>query len=293
MPQSESAAMRHRQQQGLTLVELMVALTIGSLVLLFLVEIFAQASQNSRVQRNIAWMQEDGRNAIEVITREIRLAGLVPASIAANRGLKNKVTVLTPWSMPSGCSVAAPTEPQSIAGKNDINLGAGLKTDAIVIAYMSDGHINDCNGGSTTNNQIVVSCIDIKDSISDSDDIPNLRIGCPSSSGMQPILNNIVGFEVLYGVASETPTLDIDPATTEMTIKYVADPSTIPSDDQKNIISVRINLLVRSRDGGIAPSGQTYWFDSDGNGNPTSIYVNDGYLRQSFSSVVLLRNRIP
>ncbi len=283
----QGAAMRCRRQQGLTLVELMVALTIGSLVLLFLVEIFAQASQNSRVQRNIAWMQEDGRNAIEVITREIRLAGFVP--VDPSYYPKKKNDALTPWTMPTGCSVDAPTTAQPIAGKDSVDIGAGLKTDVIAIAYMADGNIADCYDNMSTDKQIVVSCIDIKDSPSDEDDIPNLRIGCPSSNGMQPILNNIVGFEVLYGVANKDFTQDtINPETD--TIQYVSSPS---SGEWKNVISVRIDLLVQSRDGGLAPNGQTYWFDSNGDGSPESIYKNDGFLRQSFSTVVLLRNRVP
>lgn len=261
--------MNRRSQQGLTLVELMVALTIGSLVLLFLVEIFAQASQNSRLQRNIAWLQEDGRIALEVITRELRLAGFRPAGT-----LEDAVTgcpAVANWAAPATCSVF---------GADNLANGSTV-TDGIGVAYLNDGSMDDCNGGLTGAPNAPV-LIYARFYLNGS----TLTLNC--SGATQPLLNNIERLEVLYGVAG--PLEAANPLPSIPNVQYQKAAAVT---DWTRVISARVSLLVRSRDSNLVSDAQTYWFDTGGDGNPQSTSSNDGYLRQAFSSVVLLRNRVP
>lgn len=62
-------------QRGVSLVELMVALLIGSILTLGLVEVFAASRTAYRVSEGIARVQENGRFALDYLQRDIRLIG--------------------------------------------------------------------------------------------------------------------------------------------------------------------------------------------------------------------------
>ncbi|WP_170153658.1 PilW family protein [Alkalispirillum mobile] len=64
-----------RQQRGLSLVELMVALVIASLLMLGIGQIYLSSSQTYRVQENLSRMQETGRFASYELKRDVRMAG--------------------------------------------------------------------------------------------------------------------------------------------------------------------------------------------------------------------------
>lgn len=63
------------RQHGLSLVELMVAVLIGSLLLAGTVVIFQQSKSNSLQDEQIARMQENGRYALRLVARELAHVG--------------------------------------------------------------------------------------------------------------------------------------------------------------------------------------------------------------------------
>jgi len=65
----------HRRQQGLTLVELMISITLGLLVLAAVLQLFVGSKQSYNLQEGMGRMQENGRYAIDFLTREIGMAG--------------------------------------------------------------------------------------------------------------------------------------------------------------------------------------------------------------------------
>jgi type IV pilus assembly protein PilW len=62
-------------QQGLTLVELMVSVTLGLLITLAIGYLYTGSRQTYRMNDNVARMQENGRHAMEMISRDLRMAG--------------------------------------------------------------------------------------------------------------------------------------------------------------------------------------------------------------------------
>lgn len=62
-------------QHGLSLVELMVALVISSLILIGLVQIFASTRVTYQADEGLARLQESGRFAMDFLAREVRMAG--------------------------------------------------------------------------------------------------------------------------------------------------------------------------------------------------------------------------
>lgn len=67
-----------RRQHGLTLVELLVAMTLGLVLIGGVVSVVITTRQTLRVNENLARMQEGARFSFELMAREIREAGLVP-----------------------------------------------------------------------------------------------------------------------------------------------------------------------------------------------------------------------
>ena len=64
-----------RAVRGVSLIELMTAMTIGLLILLGLTTVFVNSSNSSRELKNTAEQIENGRYAIELLTQDIRHAG--------------------------------------------------------------------------------------------------------------------------------------------------------------------------------------------------------------------------
>lgn len=64
-----------RQQAGLTLVEIMIALLIGLFLIAGIIQLFINTKQTYRLQEALARLQENGRFAMDFIGRDIRMAG--------------------------------------------------------------------------------------------------------------------------------------------------------------------------------------------------------------------------
>lgn len=64
-----------RRQRGLTLVELMIGILLSLLILTAVVYVFAGSRASYRHQESLSAVQESGRIALEVLGRDIRMAG--------------------------------------------------------------------------------------------------------------------------------------------------------------------------------------------------------------------------
>ena len=107
---------RRKRQRGVTLIELMIALLISSLLVLAMVFLFLSGRSSFVTQEQLARQQENGRFAWQLITRELQQAGYFP----------------TVWDPPRiGFAILQVTN------------GAGAAPDALTIQYESD---KDCYG---------------------------------------------------------------------------------------------------------------------------------------------------
>lgn len=66
------------RQRGLTLIELLVAMTLGLVLIGGVLSVVVTTRQTLRVNENLARMQEGARFSFEIMAREIREAGLIP-----------------------------------------------------------------------------------------------------------------------------------------------------------------------------------------------------------------------
>lgn len=70
------------KQAGFTLIELLVAVAISSIVLLALGQFFISTNKTNTIQEKVAASQQDVRTVMEMITRDLRMAGLDPTKDA-------------------------------------------------------------------------------------------------------------------------------------------------------------------------------------------------------------------
>lgn len=66
---------RIHRESGVTLVELMVAIVVGLLLILGVIQVYLTSKQSYNAQAELARMQESGRFAMDLITRDLRRAG--------------------------------------------------------------------------------------------------------------------------------------------------------------------------------------------------------------------------
>lgn len=71
-------------QRGFSLIELLVAMTIGLMVVATVGYIYLGARQSYVMQENMARIQENGRYALETLSRDIRMAGYMGCPNLAN-----------------------------------------------------------------------------------------------------------------------------------------------------------------------------------------------------------------
>jgi len=126
--------------RGMTLVEFMVAITIGVMFLLAMGALFLSFKRTSQSQSGIAQLQDDQRMAMTILSQIIQSAGYFPnqASSTLSAALPSDSTTI------SGVSFSAGQMLQGAAGS------ASSVPDTLYIRYQTaqnDGVIN-CQGGS-------------------------------------------------------------------------------------------------------------------------------------------------
>lgn len=102
-------APRHRRRmQGLSLIELMIAMTLGLLIMLGAISVFLSSARGFQLQEGYARLQENARVAVQMIGHEVRMAGFngCPRTNRFNNNLDNAGTVW--WSPLAGPNNAIP-----------------------------------------------------------------------------------------------------------------------------------------------------------------------------------------
>lgn len=85
-----------RRSKGVSLIELMIALVIGTLLLIGLVQVFAASRTAYQLSTGLARVQENGRFAVDYLQREMRMVGHVGCVNDQARFLPQNVTTSRP-----------------------------------------------------------------------------------------------------------------------------------------------------------------------------------------------------
>ncbi len=107
MSMQKSLKNTHRNQQGLTLVELMVALAIGSFLVIGSVQIYSQSREAFVINESIARVQETAQFAMDTIEADLRMAsnrGRTSRGLAIeNRSIGGNANPKPLNNVPGGC----------------------------------------------------------------------------------------------------------------------------------------------------------------------------------------------
>lgn len=87
-----------QKQEGLSLIELMISITLGLVLMAGVVQMFVSSKSVFTTQQSMSRIQETGRLAIEFLSRDIRMAGFYgcfrPDAAEANKRLQNDALVI-------------------------------------------------------------------------------------------------------------------------------------------------------------------------------------------------------
>lgn len=178
----------------MTLIELMVALAISLFLLMGVIQIFIGNKLTYRVQENLSRMQEDGRNAVELLNREIRMANY--RGCAGPKAHAKKNLLKTPsgfyWDLLSDSPVQGfnSTGTSSWSPSLDSSLtGVASGTDVLAV-----------RGPDTTNSGFIISQADSTADLVVNNINANLNLS-PNDIVMVSDCSNVVVFQVTNSTA--------------------------------------------------------------------------------------------
>ena len=300
-------------QQGMTLIEIMIAMLLGLFLIASVMQIYIGSKQSSRMLENLSRMQENGRFAMDFISRDIREAdywGCLQNGLD-DVGAANK----TKYSITNGLTgtEGASGNPDGITmrgGKGE-SIAVQSQTSAntnITITAAATGNelqageavlITDCGGGvgdiftvagvagGTVVSQDITGGQDISKAYGAGASIHHLvtSIYFIQAGALQRTINGtttelvegIEDMQILYGEDTDN----------DFTPNYYVSADNVV--DMDNVVSVRVNLLAVSADNNLTTAPIDYEFS----GNTITPTAGDRKLRREFSSTIAVRNRLP
>ena len=235
-----AAPLPPRVTRGLSLVELMISLALGLLLIAAVGTLYLGGNRTYLAEQDASQIQDAGRYALDAIGRALRQAGYANTS-------SNQAAAMTPFtgtpikSVSDDCPSAFTIQYDGIAGEKD------------------------CEANTMVAGQMVQQTFFVGEDFGETSDttVPSLRcdadrptpITCPTARNGAALLRNVEDLEILYG---------IDTNTDQSADRY--DPGNLVS-DWRQVVSVRVCVLVRSETPGSAPSGQTYFNCAGGLGH--------------------------
>lgn len=321
-----SGRKRLNSSRGFTLIEMMIALALGLVILAASLAVYTASSRGSQISQAETQLNEDGILALNLIQQQIKQAGyssqVISSNGALNMGNYRGVAV-------RGCDFGFT---DSGAAFDDLACAAsGSGGSAIAIRYeaTTDNTVptsaslpTNCLGNGInvitpsdvspppTGGAGMYALADNRYLVDSSDSQPMLTCRGAEKNGTtniigtsQPLLVNVESMQILYGVA-KLPSAELAPThdplrhqivgyKTAAAIDALTNSGTFPSDNTLDrwgrVLSARVCLVMRSdmpvRD---APEG-AFTYKSCSNIDTTG---TDGYLRKTYTTTVLLRNRL-
>lgn len=324
-------------QRGLSLIELMIAITLGLILLTGVMQMFLSSRQVFSSQQAISRIQETGRLAMEFMGRDIRMAGYVgcmsrnPAAITdvAAQGTDFHKDYSIGFQafdeLPTGTLSPEPEGEilviRSATGQALPLVGPNTTTS---ISVRAPAPVENCSSGVCTGQAAVVSDCN-KTRIftptavagnesgtmltlshlawSDSADSTQKAFGTDAEvMGMKTLVYYVAGNNLrqwdstidqnnvlLEGVENMAITYGLDTDNDNIPNSYVNFSGiTQSADGWRKVLSVRIELLVRSIEDNVLPEEQPYTF----NGDLVDSH-NDRRMRQVFINTIGIRSRLP
>jgi type IV pilus assembly protein PilW len=247
-----------RRSGGFTLIELMVAVTIGLLLTLVVANLFLSSRATYQTTDEMSRMQENIRYAYQLLTRTVHLSGF--------RSSPNTYA-----------STIFPAGTQAITGTD----GGGTASDSFTVRYQgsgtgtgtgADGSVVDCQGGEVDAGVMATATFSIGAGTN------GTALLCNNGTSTVEVVPDVDNMQLLYG---EDTNGDM------VADRYVAAGSVTNFD---NVVTVRAALLFRTTNISAAAVRDTGTYTLNGTVIPA---FNDTRIRKAVVINLNLRNRTP
>ena len=295
-------APRASQESGFSLVELLVAMTIGLVLLGAILTLYMGTSLAARQSHTVSRMGEDASIALETLARHIRMAGYSQPVLMAARSavtVDGQLVQLVDSNLAGaglkGCDggfsstsaawdaltcTNASTEPDDIAVRYE---GDSFNTEAAggksASDCLSQGVLN--NAISAVNSSVQYALVESRFFISS-----NKELSCAGNGNAtftaQPLVSGVEFMRVHYGIASDSTGSQVVRFATANEVNALGGN---PDQNWGRVVAVRIclQMLSASQDQGKAVD----YINCDG----VLTRPPDKFLHRTFSTTVSLRNR--
>ena len=284
----------HRQstpkakQQGLTLIELMIALGLGVFLLSGILQVFMGSRQSFEVIHAQAAMQEAGRFGMTLVGGTLRQAGYINAgTIDPVQGDEVAQKLANLIDGEDKFEERWPAENNFEAGSavfgKDSPSGLGLTDadgDSEVVAFriQSDPDVTliDCAGNDMPDGETEI--VEMSYYVDDEEQLRCQTSRDANNPGSHILVSGVEQMKVIYGVSDPNPPF--------RPIKYV-ETASMADDDWPNVVAVRLGLLTVSDNAPLERSDTTF--------NLLGADVDagaDGRARRVFTQTITLRNRL-
>jgi type IV pilus assembly protein PilW len=252
------------RQRGFGVVELMIALTLALVLVGGVATIAVGSRQSSRVEQNLAQMQDTGRFAIELINRELRKSGFRPISLAGS-GIE------LVFDASSGFAPRAVVLGTDTSVTNRFRGNGDTFTSTCLNAPAPDGHI------------VVQTLSVINGNLSCTSAVTDPATTAVTNA-VGALVPNVSAIRVTYGVDTAIETDEDDRAFYPDV--YVNGPA-MTAAQWPNVGSINVQVLVVSPEDNLAEAPQPYRAL-----NGQIVTPADRRLYRSYSTVIALRNML-
>lgn len=285
----------NKRQQGMTLVELMVALLVSMVLVAGIGTVYISSKHNYQTRDQLSELDENARVALEALKRHLEHAGY------ASNGL---------FPLPHPFVLATPSQENCADGSNSIRTRSSLyltqdgavpeppanvQGDGVGIAFLADDNLfRDCanaivapecrqNQAPSTRASLVYNTFSLDQpgsprTNSIGDVIPSLYCSGSVNANRTLIAEGIENIQIMYG-------LDLD---NNGAVDQYASAADVAADEWGNVISIKIALLVRSIEPVLAAAEAHSYTLLEG----VVINTDDRYQRAVFTTVIQLRNMV-
>ncbi len=261
---------RSRTAAGFTLLEMMIAITLGLVLAVVIAQLFANTRIANRATEDAARVQESVRFATDVIGRTVRIAGYMSNPVAAASAV-----------FPSGgCPTPGPTCMRALDG----TAGAGTVSDTLIVRFQGagtpasapDSTILDCLGNAVAPDFAGSTVSYNQFSIASGADGRN-ALFCSNNSAVNPGTELVPGVEAMKVIFGEDTNAD---GTADRFIPLGSAPNL------DNVVAVRVYLLFSGKEAiRLDTASATYTLAG------TAYTYSDQKIRRVVTTTITLRNR--
>jgi type IV pilus assembly protein PilW len=255
------------RQAGFTMVEMMIAMTLGLLLVVVIGQVFVTSKESYRTTEDLSRLQENARFAVTQLSRSIRMAGYMT----------------NPLDTPAVVFPVA-TSQQAIVGTD----GGGSVADQVTVRFQgsgagtADGTVLDCQGNAIRAGEMAAARFYLAPGANGAN-----ALFCDNTGTVGPgivaaqveLASDVENMQILYGEDT-----DLDGTANRYLPAGAGGVA-----DFDNVVSVRIAVLARSQSE-VSASLNTGTYDLIG-----TVFdpVDDRRLRRVYTATITLRNRAP